>query len=176
MTTATADRPTTDEAPAAAPTGPRQRTLWQRMQRARAMYVFIVPGMIFFVVFAYIPLLGNVVAFQDFSPFRGIAGSRWVGLENFAGIFADPEVLNAIKNTLIISLLQILFSFPAPILLALLLNSLISEKLRRFLQSIVYLPHFISWVIVISIWQQCWAVPGRWRRCSPSSASNTSTS
>ena len=118
------------------------------------MYAFIVPGLLFFLTFAYLPLLGNVVAFQDFSPYRGIAGSSWVGFENFVQIFADPEVLNAVKNTLILSLLQIVFSCPAPILLALLLNSLLSERLRRFLQSIVYLPHFISWVIVISIWQQ----------------------
>ncbi|MHA7986082.1 ABC transporter permease [Rathayibacter sp. CAU 1779] len=138
----------------AVPTGRPRASLWTRMKRARAMYAFILPGFVFFVVFAYVPLLGNVVAFQDFSPFLGIFGSPWVGLQNFIDIFSDPEVLNAVKNTLIISLLQIVFSFPAPILLALLLNSLVSDRLKRFLQGVVYLPHFISWVIVISIWQQ----------------------
>lgn len=134
---------------------PRSRlTLRARMRREWAMYVFIIPGFFFFILFAYVPMLGNVVAFQDFSPYRGIAGSDWVGFQNFIDIFADPQVLNAIKNTLVISFLQIVFAFPAPILLALLLNSLVSERLKKFLQSVVYLPHFISWVIVISIWQQ----------------------
>jgi len=131
-----------------------RRTLWERIKREKAMYVFIVPGFVFFLVFAYVPLLGNVVAFQDFSPYLGIFGSSWVGFQNFVDIFQDPEVLTAVRNTLVISLLQIVFSFPAPILLALLLNSLVSERLKRFVQSVVYLPHFISWVIVISIWQQ----------------------
>ena len=117
------------------------------------MYVFLLPGLIFFVLFHYVPLLGNVVAFQDYSPFRGFLGSEWVGLENFAAIFTDPEILVALRNTLIISLLQIIFAFPAPILLALMLNSLISERVKRVVQSIVYLPHFLSWVIVVSIWQ-----------------------
>ena len=118
------------------------------------MYVFIVPGLIFFLVFAYLPMLGNVVAFQDFSPFRGIFGSDWVAFDNFINLFSDSEVIKALVNTLIISGLQILFAFPAPLLLALFLNSLMSDKLKKTLQTIVYLPHFISWVIVIAIWQK----------------------
>lgn len=137
-----------------APAGRGKRSLWMRMKRERAMYAFIVPGLVFFLVFAYVPLLGNVVAFQNYQPFLGIAGSQWVGLQNFIAIFSDPEALTAIRNTLVISFLQIVFAFPAPILLALLLNSLVSERAKRFIQSVVYLPHFISWVIVISIWQQ----------------------
>jgi putative aldouronate transport system permease protein len=118
------------------------------------MYVFILPGFCFFVLFAYVPLLGNVIAFQDYSPFLGFRGSPWVGWGNFTALFADPDFLRALKNTLVLSLLQILFAFPAPILLALLLNSLLSERLKQIVQSIVYLPHFISWVIVVSIWQE----------------------
>lgn len=118
------------------------------------MYMFILPGLAFFLLFAYVPLLGDVVAFQDFSPYLGVTGSQWIGMQNFVAMFSDPELLRAITNTIEISALQIVFSFPAPILLALLLNSLISERIRRFVQSVVYLPHFISWVIVISIWQQ----------------------
>jgi putative aldouronate transport system permease protein len=118
------------------------------------MYTFLVPGLIFFLVFAYLPMAGNVIAFMDFSPFRGVAGSAWVGWDNFTVLFTDPEVRQALVNTLVISVLQLVFAFPAPILLALLLNSLLSEKIRRFVQTVVYLPHFLSWVIIIAIWTQ----------------------
>lgn len=140
------------------PTAPKAHNpkngLWHRMRREWQMYVFIVPGLIFFLVFAYLPMLGNVVAFQAFSPFRGILGSDWVWFDNFINLFSDAEVIKALVNTLIISGLQILFAFPAPLLLALFLNSLMSDKLKKTLQTIVYLPHFISWVIVIAIWQK----------------------
>ncbi|MDB5078108.1 MAG: sugar transporter permease [Chloroflexi bacterium] len=128
--------------------------LWQRMWRERWIYLLITPGLIYFVVFQYLPLLGNLIAFQDFSPFLGFFESPWVGLDNFARLFSDPDVGIAISNTLIISLLQIIFAFPIPIALAIMLNNMVSDKARRFLQSILYLPHFISWVIIISIFQQ----------------------
>lgn len=118
------------------------------------MYAFVLPGLLFFVVFHYVPLLGNVIAFQDFSPYLGIADSRWVGMSNFADLFRDPEVIGAIVNTLIISFLQLAFAFPAPIALAIFLNSLLSERLKRWIQTVVYLPHFLSWVIVVALWQQ----------------------
>lgn len=131
----------------------RRTSLSTRIRRERWSYLFIAPGLLFFVVFAYLPLAGNVVAFQDFSPFRGIFGSTFVGFQNFAAIFTDPEVLTALGNTVLISALQIVFAFPAPIALALLLNSLISGRVQRMVQAVVYLPHFISWVVVIAIWQ-----------------------
>lgn len=124
------------------------------------MYVFIIPGLLFFTVFAYLPMLGNIVAFQDYRPFKGIAGSKFVGFDNFARIFTDPELFQALTNTLVIALLLLLFAFPAPILLALLINSLMSPRLKRFIQSVVYLPHFLSWVIVISIWQKIFGGSG----------------
>jgi putative aldouronate transport system permease protein len=118
------------------------------------MYVFIAPGLVFFVLFRYVPLLGNVVAFQDYSPFLGFADSAWVGLRNFQELFTDSEVLTAVRNTLVLSFLQIVFAFPAPIALALLLNSLASDRLKRIMQSVVYIPHFIGWVVVVSIWTE----------------------
>lgn len=117
------------------------------------MYLFIVPGFLFFVVFRYIPLLGNVIAFQDYSPFLGIFRSQWIGLQNFANLVTNPDVANAIKNTLIINGLQIIFFFPAPIALALLLNSILSPTIKRVIQTIVYLPYFIGWVVLVSVWQ-----------------------
>ncbi|TDD65418.1 sugar ABC transporter permease [Jiangella aurantiaca] len=124
------------------------------------MYVFILPGLLYFVVFRYIPLAGNVVAFQQYSPFLGFAESPWVGLSNFTAMFSDPEVIRALQNTLWFSLLQIVFAFPAPIALALLLNSLLSDRIKRVVQSVVYLPHFIGWVIVVSLWQEIFGGAG----------------
>src|SRR5699024_9617440 len=86
--------------------------------------------------------------------------SEFVGLENFLRIVTDPEVLRALYNTLVIAFLQVFFAFPAPILLALFLNSLVSDRLKRTIQTIVYLPHFISWVVVVSIWQKIFGGAG----------------
>ncbi|RRD04607.1 sugar ABC transporter permease [Arachnia propionica] len=135
-------------------------TRLQRAAKVRTMYVFIVPGLLFFTVFAYLPLLGNIVAFQDYRPFKGITGSRFVGLDNFARILTDPELLQALGNTLVIALLLLVFAFPAPIILALLINSLVSSRVKRFIQSVVHLPHFLSWVIVISMWQKIFGGSG----------------
>jgi len=117
------------------------------------MYLFIIPGFLFFVVFRYIPLLGNIVAFQDYSPYLGIFHSEWTGLQNFAALVTDPDVARAIENTLIINGLQLVFFFPAPIALALLLNSILSSTVKRVIQTIVYLPYFIGWVVLVSVWQ-----------------------
>lgn len=128
--------------------------LGRRIWTYRWMYLFVLPGVLWFIVFQYLPLLGNVIAFKDYSPFIGIRESPWVGLANLAALFTDPEFERALVNTLQIEGLQLLFAFPAPLALALLLNSLISEPVKRGIQSIVYLPHFLSWVIVIAMWQQ----------------------
>jgi putative aldouronate transport system permease protein len=117
------------------------------------MYAFVLPGFIFFVVFRYLPLLGNVVAFEDYSPYLGFFDSPWVGLDNFVALFNSPTVGTALVNTLIINGLQIFFYFPATISLALLLNSLMSQGVKRVVQSIVYLPYFIGWVVLVSVWQ-----------------------
>lgn len=142
----------------------RKRDLKQRILRERWMYLFIAPGLVYFLVFHYLPLLGNVVAFQDFSPYLGIMGSDFNGLDNFRQLIYDPEIKQAFYNTIVISFLQIIFAFPAPIALALLLNSLISDRVKRSIQTIVYLPHFISWVVVVSIWQKIFGGAGLWSR------------
>ncbi len=129
-------------------------TLRQRIWRDRWMYVFFLPGVLYFIVFVYVPMLGNLIAFKDYSPFLGFRASPWVGLDNFRRMFTDPDFGVALQNTIEFELLRLLFAFPAPLALALLLNSLISDRSKRSIQSIVYLPHFLSWVIVISLWQQ----------------------
>lgn len=146
----------TAEAPTTASSSGRRRRmpLHHRIWRERWMYVLILPGFVFFVVFAYIPLIGNVAAWQDYSPYLGFRASPWVGWQNFLNIFSDPELIRATQNTLLLSFLQLVFAFPAPLALALMLNSVLSERTRRTIQAIVYLPHFIGWVIVVSIWNE----------------------
>jgi putative aldouronate transport system permease protein len=130
-------------------------SLGRRLLRDRVLLLFALPGVALIVAFHYVPLLGNVIAFKDYQPFLGIGGSDWSGWENFSVIFnGDPVFLRALKNTLILTCLQSVFVFPAPILLALLLNSLFSERIKRIAQSILYLPHFMSWVIVVALFQQ----------------------
>lgn len=108
----------------------------------------LLPGMIYFLVFKYFPLAGSVIAFQDFNIFKGFLGSEWVGLKWFEQFLSYPNLTRLLKNTLIISLYQIIFTFPAPILLAILLNELRMQRFKRVVQTIVYLPHFLSWTIV----------------------------
>ena len=133
----------------------QQLSLGQRLIRDRVLLLFALPGTALILAFHYVPLLGNVIAFKDYQPFLGIGGSDWAGWENFSVIFTgDPAFLRALKNTLILTSLQSVFVFPAPILLALLLNSLFSERIKRIAQSILYLPHFMSWVIVVALFQQ----------------------
>jgi putative aldouronate transport system permease protein len=127
-----------------------------RFQRWRAdlpIYLLVLPGLLYFLTFHYLPLFGYVIAFQDYLPFLGYTKSEWVGLHNFQQMFGDPLFWNAVSNTLIIAGLQLVLYFPAPIILALIINSLVSVPARRFVQSVVYLPHFISWVIIVSLFQ-----------------------
>jgi putative aldouronate transport system permease protein len=133
----------------------QQLSLGQRLLRDKVLLLFALPGTALIIAFHYVPLLGNVIAFKDYQPFLGISGSDWSGWTNFEVIFnGDPAFLRALKNTLILTSLQSIFVFPAPILLALLLNSLFSERIKRIAQSILYLPHFMSWVIVVALFQQ----------------------
>src|SRR5699024_7757012 len=140
------------------PDPPRRRrglTFRQRLGRDKLLLAFAAPGLLIILAFQYYALYGNVIAFQDFQPFLGIEKSLWVGFENFSILFnGDAEFLNALKNTLIITALQSIFVFPAPIVLAILLNSLLSSRIKQIVQSVLYLPHFLSWVIVVAVFQQ----------------------
>lgn len=156
------ERPGGQEGPSAAvPSAPapppteNRLSLGRRLVRDRVLLLFALPGFALIMVFHYVPLLGNVIAFKDYLPFLGILKSDWAGLSNFAVIFnGNPAFLQALKNTLILTMLQSVFVFPAPILLALLLNSLFSETIKRIVQSVLYLPHFLSWVVVVALFQQ----------------------
>ncbi|CAA9566368.1 MAG: ABC transporter, permease protein 1 (cluster 1, maltose/g3p/polyamine/iron) [uncultured Thermomicrobiales bacterium] len=144
--------------------GPRGKTfstpLRKRLWRDRWMYLFILPGLAYFLLFIYLPILGNFIAWKDYAPFVGLWESPWVGWANFELLFTDPDFQRALINTVQIEILQLVFAFPAPLALALLLHSIMSERLKRAIQSIVYLPHFLSWVIVIALWQQIFGGAG----------------
>ncbi|OIV38379.1 polysaccharide ABC transporter ATP-binding protein [Mangrovactinospora gilvigrisea] len=114
----------------------------------------MIPGVVYFLVFHYGVLFGNIIAFKDYVPFDGFFGSAWVGVSNFTSMFGDPAFWHAALNTIEIAVLQLVFYFPAPLGLALLLHSLTSTTIRRVVQSVVYLPHFMSWVIVVALAQQ----------------------
>jgi putative aldouronate transport system permease protein len=142
-----------DEPPPPAPAPAPEKV--GRIRRDRFLLLAMLPGLGLLLTFHYLPLLGNVIAFKDFQPYLGLGGSPWVGLHNFRVIVeGDPLFLTALGNTLVIMLLQIGIVFTLPIALALLLDSLISERLKRIVQTILYLPHFLSWVIVISIFNE----------------------
>ncbi|WP_309119607.1 ABC transporter permease subunit [Paenibacillus sp.] len=124
----------------------------KRLYRDRFLILLMLPGLAYFLIYKYLPLLGSIIAFQDFSPFLGFLESPWVGMKHFAVIFKDYEIVQVLWNTLNISFLQIVFAFPAPIVLAIMLNELRGGGwFKGVLQSIVYLPHFMSWVIVVGI-------------------------
>ncbi|GIM91954.1 ABC transporter permease [Paractinoplanes toevensis] len=154
--TALRDAPT---AASARPTRAEARTLKKadrrrRFLRDRALVVMTLPAILLVLVFNYAPMFGTLTAFQTYSIYAGFWHSPWSGLTTFRRLFSDPLFWSALENTLTLSLVQLVLFFPVPILLALLLNSVLSTKVRTFVQSIVYLPHFFSWVLAITIFQQ----------------------
>ena len=112
------------------------------------LYVMVLPGLLFYLIFKYIPLAGSVIAFQNYQIFKGITGSPWVGLDNFKFIFTYQDFYNVLRNTAVIAFYKLVLGFPAPIVLALLLNELRLMLAKRVIQSLFYLPHFLSWVVV----------------------------
>jgi len=129
----------------------RKKSLFRELARYKYLYLLGLPGMIFMLVFNYGPMPGIIIAFQDFSFAKGFTGSEWVGFANFARLLRSPDFWQIFRNSLVISLLSIIFLFPAPIILALMLNEVRSQAYKRFLQTVYYLPHFLSWVIVVSL-------------------------
>lgn len=124
---------------------------FQRILRDKWLYILLLPGLAYFIVFKYLPMWGIVIAFQDYSPFTGILGSKWVGLDNFIDFFKNPDFFRLLNNTAIFAVLNLVFFFPAPIILALLLNELRVNSYKRVVQTFIYVPHFMSWVIIASI-------------------------
>lgn len=129
----------------------KKSTLLTDLKRDKYLYLLVLPGVLFFILFRYVPMWGIIIAFQDYSPYLGVFNSEWVGIEHFVRFFSNPDFMLLFRNTMMISLLNLLFFFPLPIVLSLLLNELNNEVFKRVIQSIVYLPHFLSWVIIAGI-------------------------
>ena len=127
------------------------RRMFRRVMTNWQLYLFLLPTILYFLVFRYYPMYGLQIAFRDFSPVKGIWGSPWVGLKHFVTLFKSANFVRVFKNSIITSVLQLVCSFPAPIILALLLNEVRLNRYKKTLQTIMYLPHFISWVVVISM-------------------------
>ena len=121
------------------------------MKRAFPLYLMILPGLLAVVLFKYLPMFGVLISFQNYSPFRGVFSSEWVGLEHFVRLFTEQRFLLLLKNTLALNLIDVLFYFPAPIVFALILNEVRVRWFKTTLQTVVYLPHFISMIVVVGI-------------------------
>ncbi|MDF2959355.1 MAG: protein lplB [Paenibacillus sp.] len=127
---------------------PKQTKLWRYFWFHRYLYLMLAPAILYYLIFHYVPMYGAVVAFKDFSITKGILGSDWAGLKHFNYLFSQDKFWQVIENTVIISMYRLTFGFPAPIVVALLLNEVRIKLFKQTVQTVIYLPHFISWVIL----------------------------
>lgn len=112
------------------------------------LYILLIPAIVYYALFHYTPMYGLLIALKDFNIFKGFSGSEWVGLENFMYLFSLPEFYNVVRNTLGLNFLSLIFGFPVPIIIALLLNEVKSERLSSAIKTSLYLPHFLSWIVL----------------------------
>lgn len=119
--------------------------------RDRWLYFMLAPGIAYFIIFKYVPMYGITMAFQDYQPYLGFFDSPWVGFKHFERFFGEPQFWMLFRNTAILALYNLIFFFPLPIVLALMLNEVRSSFYKRFVQTLVYIPHFVSWVVVVGI-------------------------
>jgi putative aldouronate transport system permease protein len=138
----------------------KQSNILRIIDRNKYMYAMLVPGLLIVLLFKYIPMYGLVIAFKDYNVFTGVWESPWVGLDNFKAIFSSEAFWQVFRNTLIISIYKLVVGFPAPIILALLLNEVMHAKFKSVIQSVLYLPHFISWVTIGGIMLTVFAYNG----------------
>lgn len=125
-----------------------KESLLSNMRSNWALYLMLIPGLIWLIMFRYIPFLGSVIAFQDFKIFKGIVESPWVGLKHFIYLFQYPDFYRILTNTLILGMYTVVFTFPVPLILALMLNEVTQRHIKKSVQTILYIPHFFSWVII----------------------------
>lgn len=125
--------------------------IWKVFWNERFLWLMALPGLLFFIVYKYLPMLGVVIAFKDYNLMLGIWDSKWVGLKHFYRIFENPDIGRIFLNTLIISFYQIVFAFTIPIFLAIMIHEVSKRSFKRVLQTVFYMPHFLSWVVVAGI-------------------------
>ena len=131
-----------------------QHSAWYKIRKSKFLYLMFLPVVVYYIMFCYAPMFGLVIAFKDYNVFRGIWASKWVGFKYFIQFFESRFCLRLIRNTFLISFYGLIFGFPAPIILALLLNEQKDGVFKRVVQTISYLPHFISTVILVSMFVQ----------------------
>ncbi|MBO1514983.1 ABC transporter permease [Metabacillus bambusae] len=129
----------------------RRKELMGKIKKNKWIYLMLLPGILYFIIYKYIPMYGLIIAFQDYKPYLGISGSEWVGLEHFERLFTDPDFWMIFGNTLMLFALNLILFFPIPIILALMLNEVRFMAFKRTVQTLIYIPHFMSWVIIVSI-------------------------
>lgn len=129
----------------------QRSTVLNRLKKDKWIYALLAPGLLYFIIFKYVPMWGVLLAFKNYQPFLGFWKSEWVGMEHFQIFFTNPEFFMLLRNTLLLSFYNLLFFFPAPIILALLLNEIRLAFFKRTIQTLIYVPHFISLVIVASL-------------------------
>lgn len=120
----------------------------RRFKQNIPLMIMFFPIIIFYLTFRYAPIMGNMIAFKDYNFIDGVFGSPWVGLQNFELLFTQPNTVNIIRNTFVLSILQLIFGFPAPIIIAIMLNEVRKMFFKRTIQTIIYLPHFFNWVVI----------------------------
>ena len=126
-------------------------SLLSAMSKYKWLYLLLLPGVLYFIVFRYAPMYGLIIAFKNYVPNLGINGSPWVGFTNFRNFFVNPDFFRLFKNTLVLALLNIGIGFPFPIILALMLNELRQKIYSKLVQTFIYIPHFISWAVTVSL-------------------------
>jgi putative aldouronate transport system permease protein len=128
--------------------GSRKQNISKLLWRDRYLYLLLIPAVLYYIIFKFAPLYGIQIAFKDYKMNLGIWGSEWVGLENFHRLFRSSMFYRVFRNTLTLNIYSLVFGFPAPIILALMLNEIRSMRYKRIVQSVVYIPHFFSWVVL----------------------------
>ncbi|MDF2927550.1 MAG: protein lplB [Paenibacillaceae bacterium] len=125
-----------------------RKTAWKRLKRDKALYAMLIPVVSFYLLFKYAPMGGEIIAFKNFRLMDGIWGSEWAGLKHFRLLFDSVDFWRVLRNTLLLNVYSLFFGFPVPIVLALLLNEVDKEWYKRIIQNLLYVPHFISWVVL----------------------------
>lgn len=125
--------------------------LIKSIRKRPVLYIMLIPGFLYFLIFKYVPMWGLLIAFKDYSPFLGFFESKWIGFVNFQRFFTQGDFQVLLINTLWLAVLNIIFYFPIPIILALLLNEIRRETFKKTIQTLIYIPHFLSWVVIISL-------------------------
>lgn len=127
----------------------KTKKLLKKLNEDKGLYLILLPALIYFILFHLWPMAGMILAFQDY---KIVGDNVWVGLKHFKVLFSSPAFVNVLKNTIIISSMKVLFFFPVPIVLSLLVTEIRQSGFRKYVQSVVYLPHFLSWVVIAGIW------------------------